>query len=77
MEQNFLSDDIQSTLKADTASLPLNLLFISSKPKFIIQNVSLFLFLCKLAITNKPGSQLMTLSPKHSLSALVCHDFQG
>ncbi len=45
MEQSFLSDDIQSTLKASAASLPPNLLFISSKPKFIIQNVSLVLFL--------------------------------
>ncbi len=77
VEQSFLSDDIQSTLKAGTASLPPNLLFISSKPKFIIQNVSLILFLCELAITNKPGSQLMTLSLKYSLSALVCHNFQG
>ncbi len=77
MEQSFLSDDIQSTLKAGAASLPLDFLFISSKPKFIIQNVSLVLFLCELAITNESGSQLMTLLPKYSLSALVCHNFQG
>ncbi len=63
MEQSFLSDDIQSTLKAGAASLPPNLLFISSKPKFIIQNVSLVLFLCELTIINEPRSQLMTLSP--------------
>ncbi len=77
IEQSFLSDVTKYTLKAGVASLPLDLLFISSKPKFIIQNLSLILFLCELAITNKPGSQLMTLSPKHSLSALVCHNFQG
>ncbi len=77
MEQSFLSDDIQSTLKAGAASLPPNLLFISSKLKFIIQNVSLVLFLCELAITNEPRSQLMTLSPKYSLLALVYHNFQG
>ncbi len=77
MEQSFLSDVTKYTLKAGTASLPPDLLFISSKPKFIIQNVSLVLFLCELTITNEPGSQLMTLSPKYSLSALVCHNFQG
>ncbi len=71
MEQSFLSDDIQSTLKADTASLPPDLLFISSKPKFIIQNVSLVLFLCELAITNEPGSQLMTLAKIPSLSTCL------
>ncbi len=77
MEQSFLSDVTKYTLKAGTASLPPDLLFISSKPKFIIQNLSLILFLCELATTHKPRSQLMTLSPKYSLSALVCHDFQG
>ncbi len=77
MEQSFLSDVTKYTLKAGAASLPPDLLFISSKLKFIIQNLSLILFLCELAITNKPGSQLMTLLPKYSLSALVCHNFQG
>ncbi len=77
MEQSFLSDVTKYTLKAGAASLPLDLLFISSKPKFIIQNLSLILFLCKLATTHKHGSQLMTLLPKYSLSALVCHNFQG
>ncbi len=77
IEQSFLSDVTKYTLKAGAASLTLNLFLISSKPKFIIQNVSLILFLCKLTITNEPGSQLMTLSPKYSRSALVCDDFQG
>ncbi len=77
MEQSFLSDVTKYILKAGAASLTLNLFLISSKPKFIIQNVSLILFLCELAITNEPKSQLMTLSPKYSLLALVCHNFQG
>ncbi len=54
MKQSFLSDVTKYTLKAGAASLPLDLLFISSKPKFIIQNLSLFLFLCELATTHKP-----------------------
>ncbi len=72
-----LSDVTKYTLKTGTASLPPDLLFISSKPKFIIQNVSLILFLCKLITTHEPRSKLMTLLSKYSLSALVCHNFQG
>ncbi len=77
MEQSFLLDVTKYTLKAGAASLTLNLFLISSKPKFIIQNLSLILSLCELTITNEPRSQLMTLLPKYSLSALVCHNFQG
>ncbi len=72
-----LSDVIKYTLKASIASLTLNLLFISSKLKFIIQNVSLILFLCELITAHEPRSKLITLLPKYSFSALVCHNLQG